>query len=112
VPELRNPLEGDQRAIADGSRLFVSLNCADCHGGAGSGLVGPSFQDNRWRYGGSAGDVYRSIAEGRPEGMPVWNKILPPNEIWKLVAYVRTLGVGKDVTTQSFTGKGIERSGH
>ena len=110
---LANPREHDPRAIEEGKQLFVSYNCSDCHGGEGSGGMGPSLQDGRWHFGGSAGEVYESIAEGRPDGMPSWGGRINDSQIWALVAYVRTLSSGKDVTTQTFEGSGtVERGGH
>ena len=37
----------------------------------------------------------------------------PPSDdqIWRLVAYVRTLSKGHQVTTENFTGKTLERGG-
>jgi hypothetical protein len=36
--------------------------------------------------------IYKSIEEGRPKGMPAWDRALPETEIWRLVAYIQTLG--------------------
>lgn len=101
----------DSSAIAEGARLFTAYNCADCHGADGSGAMGPSFQDNRWRFGGSAAELTRSIADGRPEGMPAWGPLVPADHIRKMVAYIETLGNGKDVTTENFTGETVPRAG-
>lgn len=109
---LRNPYEGSARAIADGAKLYVSYNCVDCHGADGSGAMAPAFIDGRWHFGGSASQVYESIAQGRPDGMPAWGGVLDQHSIWRLVAYVRSLERGKDVTTENFTGKTVERTGH
>ena len=110
--KLVNPFEGNASAVADGGKLFVAYNCADCHGAGGSGAMGPSLQDGRWRFGGSAGAVFQSIYEGRPEGMPSWGGRISDDDIWKLVAYVRTLDAGRQVATENFTSKGVERTGH
>jgi len=109
---LRNPFEGDKNAIELGSKLFVSYNCVDCHGADGSGAMGPALMDGRWHFGGSAADVYESIAQGRPDGMPAWGGLLDKNSIWRLVSYVRSLEKGKDVATENFSGKTVERTGH
>ncbi|GAC1481005.1 MAG: hypothetical protein NVS1B4_26220 [Gemmatimonadaceae bacterium] len=109
---LRNPYEGNAHAIATGSKLFVAYNCADCHGGDGGGAMGPSLQDSRWHFGGSPGAVFQSIYEGRPEGMPAWGGRISDDQIWMLVAYVRSLSAGKDVSTENFTGATVERTGH
>ena len=109
---LTNPYEGNPQRIAEGGKLFVAYNCLDCHGAEGSGAMGPSLQDSRWHFGGTPGDVFQSIYEGRPDGMPAWGGRISDDEIWRLVAYVRTLTNGHSVTTENFTGKTIARTGH
>jgi cytochrome c oxidase cbb3-type subunit 3 len=110
--QLANPFEGDARKAAEGGALFVSYNCADCHGAEGSGAMGPSLADGRWHFGGTAGAVFQSIYEGRPDGMPSWGGRIPDDQIWRLVAYVQSLGKGKDLSTENFTGKAIPKMGH
>ena len=110
--QLINPFEGDKRKIAEGGALFVSYNCMDCHGAEGSGAMGPSLADGRWHFGGLPGEIFQSIYEGRPEGMPAWGGRIADDQIWRLVAYVRSLGEGKDVATENFTGKTIKKMGH
>jgi len=109
---LTNPYEGNPQRIAEGAKMFVAYNCLDCHGADGSGGMGPSFQDSRWHFGGTAGEVFQSIFEGRPDGMPSWGGRLDNEQIWRLVAYVRTLDKGHSVTTENFTGKLYKRTGH
>jgi mono/diheme cytochrome c family protein len=101
-----------QTVVDDGAKLFVAYNCVDCHGGGGSGLMAPSLADNRWRYGGTPDQIYRSIVEGRPEGMPRWGPLIPEPQLRRLVVYVQTLGTGKDVSTMNFTGAKVSRTGH
>jgi cytochrome c oxidase cbb3-type subunit 3 len=109
---LTNPFEGNAQRRAEGAKLFIAYNCMDCHGPEGSGAMGPSLQDSRMHFGGSAGEVFQSIYEGRPDGMPSWGGRISDDQIWRLVAYVRTLSNGHSVTTENFTGKTIARSGH
>ena len=109
---LANPYDGNAQRIAEGAKLFIAYNCMDCHGADGSGAMGPSFQDNRWHFGGTSGEVFQSIYEGRPDGMPSWGGRLADDQIWRLVAYVQTLSKGHSVATENFTGKTIARSGH
>ena len=109
---LINPHEGDAAAIASGAKLFVAYNCMDCHGADGSGAMGPSLADNRWHFGGAPAEVFESIYQGRPEGMPAWGSLISDDQIWMLVSYVRSLNNGKDVTTDNFAGKTVERTGH
>jgi cytochrome c oxidase cbb3-type subunit III len=107
-----NPHEGNAAAIANGAKLFIAYNCIDCHGADGSGAMGPSLADGRWHFGGGVGEVFESIYQGRPEGMPAWGSLISDDQIWMLVSYVRSLNAGKDVTTENFGGKTVERSGH
>jgi cytochrome c oxidase cbb3-type subunit 3 len=109
---LVNPYEHNARALKTGGELFVAFNCADCHGAGGSGAMGPSLADNRWHFGGTAPAVFESIYEGRPDGMPAWGGRISNDQIWMLVTYVRSLGVGKDLTTENFSGLTVERTGH
>jgi cytochrome c oxidase cbb3-type subunit 3 len=108
---LKNPYENDKRAIAIGGKLFVAYNCADCHGAGGSGAMGPAFGDGRWHFGGSDAEVFESIYEGRPDGMPSWGGRISNDQIWMLTAYVRSLS-SNDISTENFSGKTIERTGH
>ena len=109
---LRNPYEGNASVVATGEKLFTAYNCIDCHGAAGSGAMGPSLADGRWHFGGTAPEVYESIYQGRPEGMPAWGSLLSSDQIWMLVTYVRSLERGKNVTTENFSGATVERTGH
>jgi cytochrome c oxidase cbb3-type subunit 3 len=109
---LRNPYEGNAARIGEGAKLFVAYNCIDCHGADGSGAMGPSLADGRWHFGGSAGEVFQSIYEGRPDGMPAWGGRIGDDQIWRLVAYVRSLEPTTGLATENFTGATIERTGH
>lgn len=109
---VQNPREHDARALEEGKQLFISYNCTDCHGSEGSGAVGPSLQAGRWHFGGTAGEVYESIAEGRPDGMPSWGGRISEEQIWALVTYVRSLSANANVATENFEGKTVPRGGH
>lgn len=89
---LANPLAGDPGSIAEGKKLFTSMNCAGCHGYDAKGNMGPDLTDTAWRYGGTPIEVYKSIYEGRPQGMPAWGNALPSTSLWQMVAYIQSLG--------------------
>lgn len=89
---IRNPYANDMAAIKAGHELFVNMNCASCHGYDLKGGMGPSLIDTYWRYGGSPALIYKSVFEGRPEGMPAWGRAIPPVQIWKVVAYIQAKG--------------------
>ena len=109
---LRNPYEGNAQAVKTGGQLFVAYNCIDCHGADGAGAMGPSLADGRWHFGGDAAEVFESIYQGRPDGMPAWGGRITDDQIWMLATYVRSRSAGKDVSTENFTGRTVERTGH
>lgn len=91
-----NPYANNPSALAQGRALFVWFNCSGCHGGHAGGGMGPSLRDPDWIYGSSDAEVFDSIAEGRAHGMPAWGMTLPRDTIWKLTAYVRSLGTPQE----------------
>lgn len=103
---LRNPFEGSKAAAEDGARLFVAYHCDGCHGDGAAGSVGPNLGDGRFRYGSTPGDVFQSIYEGRPQGMPAWGATIPQPLIWKLVSYVESLRPEGDIATEDWKGAG------
>jgi len=101
-PSVRNPYHGNTKIAKAGAALFTSMNCDGCHGGDGSGWVGPSLADGRWRYGGSDAAVFRSIFYGRPKGMPAFGGVLGARGVWVLVTYLKSLPAPPDVPTESW----------
>lgn len=87
-----NPDHANPQAIEQGKQLYIQMNCAGCHAYNGKGNMGPDLTDTEWRYGGLPVQIYQSIFDGRPQGMPSWGAALPSAEIWKLVAYIQSLG--------------------
>jgi cytochrome c oxidase cbb3-type subunit III len=91
APPIANPYTDDPGAMAQGRQLFMSFNCAGCHGAAGGGGIGPPLADEDWIYGGSDANIYATIVQGRPNGMPAFGPSLQGEVVWKLAAYVRSL---------------------
>ena len=91
VQQIANPYEKDPSAIAQGRALFHSMNCVGCHAPEGGGGIGPPLSDHVWIYGGEPAQIFMTIMQGRPNGMPSFANALPEDSIWKLAAYVRTL---------------------
>jgi len=96
-----NPYNGDRQAAADGRQLFVRFNCSGCHGGRAGGGMGPSLRDVDWIYGATDAQVFSSIAEGRAHGMPAWGTKLNEDQVWKLVAYIKTLRTPNEIQPPS-----------
>jgi len=99
---LRNPHDGDSAVARSGALLFTAMNCDGCHGGDGSGWVGPNLGDGRWRYGGADAEVFSSIYYGRPRGMPAFGAVLGSEGVWTLVTYLRSLSAPPDAPTESW----------
>lgn len=89
--ELVNPFHGNEEAIAEGSKLWMTSQCFACHGTRGGGGMGPSLVDSQWRYGGDDASVFQTIKNGTAQGMPAWKDHLTDEQIWKIIAFLRTL---------------------
>ena len=97
-----NPKAGDAATARAGAVLFSAMNCDGCHGGGGTGWVGPSLADGRWRYGGADSEIFASIYYGRPKGMPAFGGKLGSEGVWTLVTYLESLRAPPDVATESW----------
>jgi mono/diheme cytochrome c family protein len=91
-----DPYTGNAAAIMEGRRLFVAYNCSGCHGGRAGGGMGPSLRDSAWTHGNSDTQLLADIVEGRSAGMPAWGKMIPEDQMWKIIAYLRTLGTDRE----------------
>ena len=94
---LQNPYANDPSALEQGRQLFVAMNCAGCHGGHAGGGMGPDLRpDHIFRYGNLPANLFDSISMGRGMGMPAWGTKLPSDVIWKLAAYIQSLGTQQE----------------
>jgi cytochrome c oxidase cbb3-type subunit 3 len=84
------PYQYNAYAISEGKTLFAQFNCSGCHSNGGGGM-GPPLMDDKWIYGSDAANIFATIMEGRPNGMPAWKGRIPEDDVWRLVAYVRSL---------------------
>ena len=87
---VRNPYERNAFAISEGKRLFTWYNCVGCHANGGGGM-GPPLMDERWIYGSDPENIFATIVEGRPNGMPSFRGRIPDYQVWQLVAFVQSL---------------------
>jgi len=78
------------KQVKQGGSIYEE-KCLNCHGENGQGGICPNLVDSEWKYGGTDDDIYTSIAEGRPGGMPNWNETLGEEKIKSIVAYIRSL---------------------
>ena len=87
--EMKNPFEGKPEAIKEGDRIF-DARCSECHMD-GTGGAGPDLTDETWIYGGSDAEVFETISGGRKGGMPSWRGVLSNDDIWKVMAFIRSI---------------------
>jgi cytochrome c oxidase cbb3-type subunit III len=86
----QGPYDGNAYGISEGQRLFSWYNCSGCHSHGGGGM-GPPLMDDEWIYGSDPSQIFSSIVEGRPNGMPTFRGKIPNYQVWQIVAYVRSL---------------------
>ena len=87
---IESPYDDKAWGVSAGKQLFGAMNCSGCHSNGGGGM-GPPLMDDDWIYGSQPQQIFASIAEGRPNGMPAWKYTLSNQQIWEIVAYVRSL---------------------
>lgn len=100
----RNPLPVNAQSIAEGNELYEGAACAICHGknGDGKGVLAKDVSMNlhNWRdrsvqSGFSDGELFYIIDQGKGTNrgkMPAYHGQQTPDEIWKMVIYIRSLG--------------------
>jgi cytochrome c oxidase cbb3-type subunit 3 len=123
TPPVQSPLtaasqaanyEENAYAVNQGKRLFRWYNCSGCHAQGGGGM-GVPLMDDKWIYGSAPADIFRTIQQGRPNGMPSFGGRIPEDQVWQLVAYVRSMSgqLRSDVApsrADGLAGSGAENS--
>ena len=84
------PYDQSAYAVGEGKRLYSAFNCVGCHNHGGGG-IGPALMDAEWIYGSHPEQIYATIVQGRPNGMPSFGGKIPDYQVWELVAYVRSM---------------------
>ena len=84
----------DDEQLAEGRQLYNQYNCGGCHA-AGGGAIGPALIDDEWIYGRSAENIFYTIVEGRPQGMPAYRGRIPDGQLRTLAAYVHSLSASE-----------------
>ena len=88
--EPTNPFAGDAAAAVEGKQLFLKTGCYSCHGHEAEGAVGPDLTDDEWIYKPTDSMIFNTIAKGRRGTvMAPFSDQLAPEEIWKVVEFLR-----------------------
>ena len=102
--ETRSPLSGDPKAAKAGEFEF-RINCAFCHGlGARGGGRGPDLTRAHKRHGDSDADLFQNISQGIPGTVMPANGTngqgvgMTDDEIWQIIAYLRSVQVQAPAT--------------
>ena len=104
VAQASKPVPSSEASIKAGSVIY-NRSCRDCHGirGRGDGIAAPpgskpaNLVDAEWKHGSTDADIYKVISEGiEPfDIMKPMRKVLPPNDIWNLINYIRSMALEK-----------------
>lgn len=66
--------------------------CASCHGPQGQGGIGPNLTDDNWIHGGKITEIVKVVTNGvGDKGMPPWGPVLTKDELYQVVAYVKSI---------------------
>jgi mono/diheme cytochrome c family protein len=108
--EEKNPYTGIPQAVEEGKKLYFRASCNACHGGGGGGGMCPPIINDVWVYGSKDKILFMLIKYGslglQSKGytrigrenvvapMPPFGSVLQDDEIWRVLAYVRSLYKG------------------
>ena len=78
--------------LAAGAKIFRS-HCAECHGLRGEGGRGPNLRTGVFFHGNTDADIFGNITDGIV-GTAMPGVFFSPDQVWQVVAYVRSLPQG------------------
>ena len=94
-------LSKDREALEEGREVYAR-NCVACHGADGGGVIGPNLTDDAWIHGGAPSAIHYTVVVGvLAKGMPGWERLLKPEELDQVVAYVISLQGTKPATPKA-----------
>lgn len=107
---VKNPYTDNAEAIAKGKDLFASKACSGCHGAGGGGGMCPPVINDTWVYGSDDTTLFNLVKLGstalQAKGytrvgtekvvgdMPPFEGVVTDEELWKMIAYVRSKYAG------------------
>lgn len=88
--EKTNPLAGKPEAINGGKNIYRG-RCGVCHGIDAKGYRGSDLTSGDWVHGGTDAQIFKTISLGVPGTEMPANGNMSDDEIWMVLAYLRTL---------------------
>lgn len=101
--------EPDEETLSEGRTLYNQYNCSGCHA-AGGGAIGPALIDDEWIYGDGLDNIFYTIVEGRPQGMPAYRGRIPDGQIRTIAQYVKSLADEQTAEGSSDAAAGVPAS--
>ena len=102
----KNPFAGDPAAVAAGRTLYEQT-CQACHGGEARGDRGPALASGNFRHGSGDNDLFRTIRSGIPgTPMPAFS-LLPSDNVWRIITYLRSLNTNGAAADEVVTGNAV-----
>jgi mono/diheme cytochrome c family protein len=90
-----NPYTGQAEAIQQGRTLWLQYGCSGCHGVGGGGGMAMPVIDETWKFGSDDETMYKLIkGQIAAQTMPKIYNEMPDDDLWKIVAYVRSIYAG------------------
>jgi mono/diheme cytochrome c family protein len=94
-PKFRNPFAGNPQAVKEGRTLYMTHGCSGCHGLLGGGGMGKPILDDTWAFGSDDETLFKLTRGELPQQtMPKSEIGLTDEQVWKVLAYVRSLYKG------------------
>ena len=111
--KLKNPYTDNEKMITEGYKRFMGNSCNGCHGGTGGGGMCPPLSNEVFVYGSDDDTLFRLITlgsddlakegyyrkgmEGVVGPMPPYGDIIKTDdEMWKIIAWIRTIFNGDE----------------
>jgi cytochrome c oxidase cbb3-type subunit III len=96
--------------ILDLGKGVYETNCQSCHNEKGAGDIGPNLTDKYWLYAEATPEtIYPFIISGSPSGgMPAWGTILDEDELYSVLAYIKSLEGMKHANAKEPQGEPFE----
>jgi len=90
-----NPFTGKPEAIQEGRTLYLQYGCSGCHGVMGGGGMAMPLLDDVWKFGSDDETLFKLIkGEIEPSTMPKVFGALEKDQVWKIIAYIRSIYQG------------------